>query len=808
MSRIAVLAVLLAASSARAADLPAGAVARLGDDRFRAGGAVHHLALSPDGKQFVTTRVAGSGLLALTLWDAATGRPLRERVVNNELFKGFVWGKDGARAVVLRAEPGQNGKPAKLFADDFRVWDFADPKAAVPPLLPVQVEEDFVGLVAAERMGSGARYTDFHFSANGKRVAARRESADDKHAVHVFELEPTHTAADLTPAGVIDLGAEGAGAVRLSADGKVVVAFRMLANPHTREWTATAWDVAKGRPAKPVRVPGGWPPPPLTPDGGGVVVHTSTEKEGGYDLIRLSDGGHRQLARSPHAERKDADEPHAVDDEDDPAECMFLPSGLVLVVPGHQTTLVDVKTGKELGRFRGHASAPRAVAVSADGTRIATADRFGLVRLWDAKTFRPLNDAPGHRAPVRGAELSPDGKRLLTHAEDETVQLWDLATGKELRAFGVLGGNWLSQRPTFTPDGTAVVYNSAERLLARDLQTGLEVPLPGGLAQLRTAWVSFAPDGKSVLTWKKRQELEVWDWPSGKKRFVVETEWDDVYEPGFSPDGAAVFADPASGARWDAKTGKALPAAWAKDDLVSRTSGLRPHLRLMVAYPNGSGRPRVIDPVTGKPVPGARLAEYVFDANTDLITGWSGGAFAPDRRQSALSLTRFDRYEVRVHESATGKVRRTLPVAPGDDVRVLGFTPDGTKLLTAGGDHTVLVWDVRLQAVPLPDALKKETNAAKLWDMLATGKADAAYLAMARLSREPDAAIKLAKMKLKPAATSARETDATNLTDARAVELLEALDTADARALLKELAGGAADAFRTQEAKRALERHK
>ena len=44
--------------------------------------------------------------------------------------------------------------------------------------------------------------------------------------------------------------------------------------------------------------------------------------------------------------------------------------------------------------------------------------------------------------------------------------------------------------------------------------------------------------------------------------------------------------------------------------------------------------------------------------------------------------------------------------------------------------------------------------------------------------------------------------------DPRAVELLEAIGTDAARALLKELAGGHAGAFRTQEAKRALERNR
>ena len=61
MSRVAsLLLLLLVAPAARAADLPPGALVRLGDDRFRAGSGVYRLELSPDGKQFVTARVGGS----------------------------------------------------------------------------------------------------------------------------------------------------------------------------------------------------------------------------------------------------------------------------------------------------------------------------------------------------------------------------------------------------------------------------------------------------------------------------------------------------------------------------------------------------------------------------------------------------------------------------------------------------------------------------------------------------------------------------------------------------------------------------
>jgi WD40 repeat protein len=552
----------------------------------------------------------------------------------------------------------------------------------------------------------------------------------------------------------------------------------------------------------------------VTPDARSLIVYTAESEQWGFDQYDLTTGKQRTLAR------------WKTDPCNNPAEdrggFAFTPSGNDLVVVcDWKTHVIDLTTGKERGRLEGHApvlvEGERIVtAVSADGTRIATADASGLIRLWDAKTLRAITDAPGHRTPVEYAQLSPDGKRLLTWAPDRTIRLWDLTSGKELRAFT---GTRRSQKPTFTPDGTIILYSTEKRLLARDLQTGLEVPLPGEMAKLEPRTAMFAPDGKSVLTWaaddRNDKPCEVWEWPSGKKLASWSSNAVD-FAPGFSPDGSAIFAAPTSPERWNAKTGQELQPAWKDDrenEILAITS-LRPNPQWLIH--NVKGSPRVIEAGTGKQVTRFRLAVEFSWWNTAFSPG--GGQVAgplPAQFEQLIQNQKEGRFAllpprigeaVWLYEAATNEVRRELRGHRGE-VRVLGFTPDGTRLLTAGGDHTVLVWDMRLQNVPLPPAIKNETDARKLWNTLATGNAKDAYLAMARLARDPDAAIKIAKMKLKPATKNDRDTRATRIADSRAIELLESLDTDDARSLLAELADGHADAFRTQEAKRAMERN-
>ncbi|MCI0704705.1 MAG: hypothetical protein L0241_26920, partial [Planctomycetia bacterium] len=500
--------VLLAASSATAADLPPGAILRLGDDRFRSAGWGMGLALSPDGKQLATQQATGDGLLTVTVWDSATGKPVRSHDVNFDLYRGFVWGPGGGFVVVLRADPGKKDEAGTLFPDEFRVWDFANPKSTPPPRLEVSIGFEFPGRTLANRPASGPEYTNFAFSADGRRVAALLKSDKGKHAIEVFELKPAVNKGKLTRARILDLGAEGADAVQLSADGKTLVTFRKLANPidsHFADYTATVWDVSTGKPARPVRVrdSGRFM---LTPDGQSLIVLAVEEKEWGFDLVNLTDGKSRQLVRWPITPPEGEAEGEGEYEFEQWGGCAFFPLGKGVVIGnGRKAVVIDLVAGKELGRLEGHSGTLTAVTVSADGTRIATADDYGLVRLWDAKTLRPLHDASGHRAQIEFAEMSPDGKKLVTWAKDETVRVWDITTGKELRAFiGAVGLRGMHpfayDQPTFTPDGTAILFNTKDRLIARDILTGLEVPLPGDLAKLGPGWATFAPDGDAVLT--------------------------------------------------------------------------------------------------------------------------------------------------------------------------------------------------------------------------------------------------------------------------------------------------------------------
>ncbi|MCE9565337.1 MAG: protein kinase [Planctomycetes bacterium] len=95
-----------------------------------------------------------------------------------------------------------------------------------------------------------------------------------------------------------------------------------------------------------------------------------------------------------------------------------------------------------------------ALAVSHDGSRIATGGEDGCVRLWDASTEAELRVLAGHTTPVKSVSFSPDGTRLVSVSSEGCLRLWDVRTGFELLTLRTLPG---MVAVGWSPDGSKMV---------------------------------------------------------------------------------------------------------------------------------------------------------------------------------------------------------------------------------------------------------------------------------------------------------------------------------------------------------------
>lgn len=96
-------------------------------------------------------------------------------------------------------------------------------------------------------------------------------------------------------------------------------------------------------------------------------------------------------------------------------------------------------------------------ALSPDGTRVATADLEGWLRVLEAATGKLV--LPPIRASatyVDSVAWSRDGSRLVTAGYDGTVRLYDAATGQQIgTSLPVPGANF--PYATFSPDGRMIL---------------------------------------------------------------------------------------------------------------------------------------------------------------------------------------------------------------------------------------------------------------------------------------------------------------------------------------------------------------
>jgi WD40 repeat protein len=103
------------------------------------------------------------------------------------------------------------------------------------------------------------------------------------------------------------------------------------------------------------------------------------------------------------------------------------PNGRLLVTVGvGRPALMEPFTGRELARLEGAPSHAASVAFSPDGTRIATGEADGTVRLWDAATGEQSMVLTGHTAMVVDVAFSPDGSRLASVGLDGAMRVWAL----------------------------------------------------------------------------------------------------------------------------------------------------------------------------------------------------------------------------------------------------------------------------------------------------------------------------------------------------------------------------------------------
>ncbi len=456
---------------------------------------------------------------------------------------------------------------------------------------------------------------------------------------------------------------------------------------------------------------------------------------------------------------------------------------------GNRVWIWESATGKLVRALENHPGFIAPGALSADGKVLVSQGDKDVLHVWDPETGQERQRIETGATRNEHVALSPDGTIAATWgmSPDKSIFLWDTATGKNLRTLDIQpespGVRATISHLCFTPDSKTLYACSGTHVnvLRWDVATGNTQPQigphDGGVN-----WIALAADGRSLAVATMGRSVYLWELATGQTRLILKNAG-YVTRLAFSPDG-----------------------------------------RLLAAANSGTH-------------------------------SQEGGSILDNR--DAVALLRV----------ADGKVVHRFAGQSGG-VNCLGFSPDGRTLASGGADTTTLVWSVPERASyegKTKDLTPSELSEA--WKALG-GSAEEAHRAMGRLVSKPTATVPFLREHLEPVVAvpaervlplvkkldsdqfEEREAAAAELrklgTGAvpvlrkalgenpsvelrrrlemlleeagdslasparlramRAIEVLERINDAEARALVKRLADGAEGAGLTEEAQRTWRR--
>ncbi len=777
--------------------LPDGAIARLGTVRWRHGFAVNALAYSPDGKMI---SAVGAGR-AITLWEAATGKEIRQ-FPNYEQPDSLAFSPDGkilaTGGSVCRIWDVGTAKELKLvvgrgkvvFSPDGKLVATADnlEKRGTLRLWDPITGKEQCSLETGSPLICGLAY-----SPDGKRIAA----SDMKGIIRLWDVATGKVQHRLTG------HKNEVHKIVFSPDGKKLASS-------SEDATIRLWDPATGRQ---IRILG--------------------EKLGVHSSMPIA----------------------------------FSPDG-TLLASGHIGGLVrlwDLTTGEEKHRCQAGTGsmAVRAVTFSPDGKTLASGAE--TIRLWDVATGRERHPSEGHQAFVQLVRFSPDGQTLVSVGRDRSLLWWNLATTKPRRRF-----SWATKSSSITalsPDGNSLaVWSGAEsEVCLWDLRTDkmvrvLQKQEKGGIHTL-----IFSGDGRLLAAGSFDPFVHIWDSRDGKLLHRLDTK---ALNLAFSPGGkylasTTAFDPTAENAvhLWDMHSGNRIRSlkcsgmvygmSFSADDKVLAAVIADRHLR--------TGSVQLWDTTTGK-----ELCRHVGHQEPGGTV-----AFSPDGKLVASGIGTVGYWDNSVHiwEAATGRLIRRFE-GHHSCVGALSFSPDGLSVASGAGDSTILLWDITGQRTDGRWHVKPLTPRQLdiCWTELANEDAAKAYDAVWSLVAAPEQAVPFLRKHLPPVprpddktvarfiadldsidftrrqkATEelsklgdaiaqnlrralenkpslevrrriqqlldqTRDWTVERLRDHRAIQALEHIGTRQAKEVLQQLAAGAPETLRTEEAKTALRR--
>ncbi|HUG92406.1 MAG TPA: WD40 repeat domain-containing protein [Planctomycetaceae bacterium] len=675
------------------------------------------VAVSPDGRWILTgsDRGAANGEWKAKLWDAATGRLVRELAGHRHDVTAVAFSSDSRLAATGDAAgraclwDARSGTKLREFSGHSRGGHVTG----------IAFTSDGRYVLTASTDQTVATWD----AATGEELAGRRLPHPD--AIVSMALSPDGTQAltscedrvvrlwDLASAQVVRTLETGTGlvnAVDIAPDGRRALTVNAMsldetgASASTRaganDLTVRLWDLTTGR--------------EITYPAGRSGTPSDSVGTGGPP-VAANDRPAHQTASTPGRSGTPSYGPFL--DFKQPAlaglvwSAAFSPDGEhVVTVGGSTARLWTTRLGEPGDLANGRPAAPSArpqdrevmrfspnaelaaAAFSSDAAWIVTGSWDGTARVWDRQTGRALvklTGRDGHRGRINSAVFAPrEGQieslpHVLTAGDDGAVKLWRITRGsgadvdpsatvvRTFRADGEAPAR--VHQAAFSPDGTWVLAAAGDgRVRVWTIADGQPV-VTFEAHQAPVLCAAFSADGRRILTGSEDSTAGLWDlanvdgrW-TARRVLTLKGHTARVTAVAFSP-----AVDLNGNGRLDAGEPHSLRALTASADTT---------VKLWDTRVTGT-RQSAEEP--------AALAEVAqIDNGVAGADGRAAGALrreAPAEREPARDDTAFP-------SAAPGFAKEILTLSGhNEEVTSVRFSPDGRRILTAGRDGRAILW--------------------------------------------------------------------------------------------------------------------
>jgi WD40 repeat protein len=309
--------------------------------------------------------------------------------------------------------------------------------------------------------------------------------------------------------------------------------------------------------------------------------------------------------------------------------------GLILETSPAGATIRRAATGRKVA-----ALGPEPVVAgtfSPDGRLVAAiGGGLGEVTIFDVRTGRPLHVLRRH--DVKSVRFSPDGKLLAT-ADHRGIDLWSPQSGRHVD----------------------LLDDGAPTKLMNDCE--------------------FSSDGKLLAAAGQDGAVRIWDIARHWRRFYFTEHTNPLFAVAWSPDGR--FVADASGDRssfvWEVR-------GTAHGQRVAALTGDTSAVTSVAFSPDGASV------LTGSADGTARLWDTRFEQDLQPLGRLRGGAATASFGDGGRLVIAAGADGARVWNVHT---RRLLHTLRGERLNDAEFSPDGSRIVTAGSDSTGRIIDVR-----------------------------------------------------------------------------------------------------------------